>query len=58
MNCYVCDTHGHNAAAVGVCQHCGAALCRTHLASNLTAPRTAGPGQRGSCSHILSAAAA
>ncbi len=30
MNCFDCAAHGQNAAAVAVCDDCGAALCLDH----------------------------
>ena len=56
MNCYVCDTADRTVEAVAICQHCGAALCRTHLDKELVARRPAGLHRVG-CTHGLQATA-
>lgn len=50
MNCYVCDDKGKTTPAVSICQHCGVALCRTHLDEDLLLTRPHGMMRRG-CLH-------
>jgi len=52
MNCYVCDNAGRVTPAVATCHHCGAALCREHLDTDLLSPRTHGH-IRHHCTHDL-----
>lgn len=52
MNCYMCDGAGRTVAAVAICHHCGAALCRDHLDEDLLAPRPRGHVRHG-CNHNL-----
>jgi len=48
MNCYECAKEGIEAAAVGICDHCGAGLCLEHsrVASGYTVA-----GTRYGCPH-------
>jgi hypothetical protein len=53
MNCYVCDENGRATAAVAICQHCGAALCKEHLDEDLLAHRPHGVVKHIGCGHHL-----
>jgi len=48
MNCFVCALAGDTRATVGVCTHCGAALCAKHFQE--TQAHTVG-GMRFGCPH-------
>lgn len=55
MDCYECAAHGDTVAAAGICLHCGAGLCPTHLGE---AARFRVGGTRYACSHRPGRAAA
>lgn len=48
MNCFVCTLAGNARATVGVCTHCGAALCAEHFREAQT---HAVGGMRFGCPH-------
>lgn len=50
MNCSVCSLAGDTRATVGVCTHCGAALCAEHFGE--AKAHTVG-GMRFGCPHAL-----
>jgi hypothetical protein len=49
MNCYVCSLRDRTTEAVGVCRHCGAALCAVHLREALA---YATGGMAYACPHL------
>ncbi|WP_081978402.1 DUF2180 family protein [Cellulomonas carbonis] len=58
MNCFDCSQDGTTTPAVGVCSHCGAALCTGHVTAcskevrhenGLGSPTVADPAGRALC---------